>query len=444
MSSNDLKNKKKRSTTVRKTRTPRKKDGQRRSRAALVGLGSVSNDYVIQTATDVFSAMTDEDFFSDAVQHLYFYADVTGANVAKLQHELSEANKSTTADRDIYVSPKPIVLHINSGGGDLNAAMALIALYTRSRTPICAMVDGLSASAATILSVLAPYRVASSSNVLTLIHQYQYQRFSSQKQDALEFDVLQANKHLITQVRRIYQTRTRMKDATIDELMLHDLLLDTRSCLQHGIYDRVLDIDNGAAVRAYQERRTDYASMTLSQLVRKTNWNSFTVDCGGGGVEDDPDVRLEGGIRRLDGMLFFRDDLKPVMYYCSANCHVNMFDWIPIVTRIRAFGVPVFAMTDATVDVWKYLPALFCVKRYMYEHASIVIDVVTSKIMEVRLCDIIKNTHLMHDTLLAMLRKRTRLPSEILGSILDRRFFLDAKDCLKYGLCDEIVPIGFS
>jgi ATP-dependent protease ClpP protease subunit len=393
----------------------------------------------IKSAKEVFDSMSDEDFFSDSVQHIYFYDDVSEESVLELQNSLSEANKTTTFDNGISISPKPIVLHINSPGGDMGATMSMIALYTRSRTPICAMIDGMSASAATMLSTLAPYRVAASPHVLTLIHQYS--TFVGGKQDSVEFAVTQEYKHGITQLKRVYLTRTHFKEAELDELMLHDWWLDTSYCLKRGVVDRVLNIqrkpdnkkgDGGISVKGF-----GVDDMTLKQLIRKTNWNSFTVNCGS-------ELFLRSAAVRLDRMLQLRNDLKPVMYYCTSHCRMNNFDWVPISSRIRAFTVPVFALTDSVITLWQCIPTLFCVKRYMYEHAGLVIDMVNFKLPGARLSDIIRNTRQIQATLLSILKKRTELPASILGSIMDKRHILTAKDCLKYGVCDEIVPIGFN
>jgi ATP-dependent protease ClpP protease subunit len=57
--------------------------------------------------------------------------------------------------------------------------------------------------------------------------------------------------------------------------------------------------------------------------------------------------------------------------------------------------------------------------------------------------DIVKNTQLVNGMMLAVLKEKTRIPKTILESLSNRRYILTAKDCLKYGVCDEIIPLGF-
>ena len=71
----------------------------------------------------------------------------------------------------VEVEPKPIVVHINSPGGSLDAGLSMMSIFRECRVDICACVDGLSASAATFLSVIAPYRVMVSLGI-SLIHDY--------------------------------------------------------------------------------------------------------------------------------------------------------------------------------------------------------------------------------------------------------------------------------
>jgi ClpP class serine protease len=67
-----------------------------------------------------------------------------------------------------------IVVHVHSPGGSGYSMQLLISMYSLVNVPICSMVDGYSASAATGISVLAPYRVAASQFSWTLIHDISY------------------------------------------------------------------------------------------------------------------------------------------------------------------------------------------------------------------------------------------------------------------------------
>lgn len=375
--------------------------------------------------------MSDTDLFSDRVQHLYFYGDVDDGSVAKLQSDIQVANQSTQKG-DIALAPKPIVIHVHSPGGSVYAAMSMLTVFTRSHVPICVMVDGQSASAATMLSVMAPYRVAATPHVLTLIHQYHTWKFGTREE--VEFFDGVLNEAFDETFRSLYLANTRLTSEQLDGLLCSDVLLDAAFCLEHGILDRVLDI--GTLTNPIDTSKT-ITHMPLEVLMNKTNWNTFTIACpSGGGVTPETSAKLDGYLCQNS------DSLKPVLYYCTSRCSLEGFDWVPVAARLRAFRAPVYSVVDSVVSIWDYLPALFCARRYMFAHAILYVDVVYLTSWGRRLPDIVHNTGVIVGGLRDVLRERTRLPVAVLDALSLRRFKFNAQECLAYGLCDEIVPLG--
>lgn len=383
----------------------------------------------VVAAHAVFDKLSDWDFFSDKVQHIYFYSDVDVASVAKLNADIQSANMSKHATGSTCATgPKAIVVHLDSRGGSVFASLSMMTIFARSLAPICVMVDGWSASAATVLSTLAPYRVAATPHVYSMIHQFGMTGFQGDR-SYIDFH-LRRNDKYATVYRDMYLNNTRLTAPDLDALLIRDKNLDTTFCMKHGLLDRVLDIDN----RQHSRRRTD--GMPLHVLMTKTNWNTFTVTCPSGEVTSDTSARLDAFLSQSP------DSLKPVLYYCTPRCSLRGVDWLPIVARLRAFQVPVYSVVDAIVSIWDYLPALYCVRRYMYAHAILVVDVVYMTYWGRRLPDIVHNTGVIVGALRDVLRQRTRLPVAILDALSLRRFKFNAKECLAYGLCDEIVPLG--
>ena len=101
-----------------------------------------------EDARRFWDALPDADFFGPKVRHVYMYSSVSTGSALALRDELT-----CSKDR------RPIVVHVHSYGGDMDAENWILSMFDRVCVPLCVMVDGVSASAATILSVLAPYRV---------------------------------------------------------------------------------------------------------------------------------------------------------------------------------------------------------------------------------------------------------------------------------------------
>lgn len=382
----------------------------------------------VTRAAAFFSTLPDEDFFSSRVQHLYFYDAVTNESVLQLQQDIHMANQSSNIN-GINTSPKPIVLHVNSPGGSVTACMSMITIFNQTSVPLCTMTDGYSCSAASLLTIASPYRVAATPHVFTLIHQHSAWLYGTQQE-------MQAMTSLLDTVsdsmNAVYLQCTKLKLQQLIDLKLRDLMLDTNFCAQHGIYDRVLDAKNSPALAVYRRQRSEYLDLPLDVLLSKTNWNRFVFST------------CRGDVQRLDALLCAPPtDTKPIVYYCTPRCSEHdTFYWLAMVARIKAIQVPVYSVIESVVQIWDYLPSLYCMKRYMYAHGIIDIDLQYRVEYGNRLVDIRDNTASMMEVLRTILRQKTKLPESILRDLTDKRFTLTADKCLEYGLCDEVVPLN--
>lgn len=388
--------------------------------------GIISHTQSHLTAKAFFSTLSDEEFFSDRVQHLYFYESVTDSSVFQLQQAIHAANQTTTVN-GVNISPKPIVLHVNSPGGDVMAAMSMVTIFNQTQVPLCTMTDGVSASAATYLTIASPYRVAASPHVFTLIHQSSGFSHGTQEQQRSH---LAMTDHVAMSINAIYLQCTRLKPAQLRELLLRDLFLTTAFCSEHRIYDRVLDVNNGPALAGYRRQRAEYLDLPLRVLLSKSNWNRFVFST------------CEGDVERLDAFLTApAADTKPIMYYCTPRCAHEPFYWLAMVARMQAMRVPVYSVTESVLGIWNYLPSLFCMKRYMYEHGILVIDLEYDVMFGRRLADIRENTLSLLTVLTTILREKTKIPESVLQNLGNKSYTFTASQCLEYGLCDEIVSL---
>jgi hypothetical protein len=58
----------------------------------------------------VFENMTDEDFFSNKLTHIYFNEYVSNESIEKLIKKINEATKETKTEAGAIIKPKPIPL----------------------------------------------------------------------------------------------------------------------------------------------------------------------------------------------------------------------------------------------------------------------------------------------------------------------------------------------
>jgi len=130
-------------------------------------------------------------------------------------------------------SNEPIHLHIQSAGGELIPALYTSDLITSLPLEVHTYVDGLCASAATLLAVAGKVRHMTG-NSIYLIHQL------STAHSGKYNDLTQALKNseiLMENLINIYLKHTNLKRPELDQLLSQDKYLNAHTCLKYGLID---------------------------------------------------------------------------------------------------------------------------------------------------------------------------------------------------------------
>ena len=131
------------------------------------------------------------------------------------------------------MEPKPIYLHINSFGGGVFAAFAAIDFINNSEIPIYTIIEGASASAATLMSVVGKKRYMTK-HASMLIHQLS--SWTSGKMNEIE-DEYQNLSEMMDNISSIYLKNTKLKKKELLQYLKHDRWWDFNKCKKHGLID---------------------------------------------------------------------------------------------------------------------------------------------------------------------------------------------------------------
>ena len=168
---------------------------------------------------------------------IFFYSDMTEQSALELNHLLHELDQRLRTVSTTFEDYKPhIKLHINSFGGSLFAAMAVVDTIRNLKSDVYTYIDGAAASAATIISVVGKKRYIGK-NSMMLIHQLStsaYGKFSELEDD------MENNKRLMQSIKNIYKQYTKVPMKKLDEILKHDIWFDSNTCLEYGLVDEVL------------------------------------------------------------------------------------------------------------------------------------------------------------------------------------------------------------
>tara|TARA_B100000963_G_C22617303_1_gene668013 strand:+ start:951 stop:1652 length:702 start_codon:yes stop_codon:yes gene_type:complete len=169
--------------------------------------------------------------------HIYFYANVSKDTVYRLNDLIVKINQKyndiKSKNPSLEITPKPIYLHINSYGGGVFAAFAAIDFIKNSEIPVHTIIEGASASAATLMSVVGEKRYMCK-NASMLIHQLS--SWTEGKMNELE-DEFHNLEDMMEHIKSIYIEHTKLKKTELAKILKHDRWWDFDKCKKHGLFD---------------------------------------------------------------------------------------------------------------------------------------------------------------------------------------------------------------
>lgn len=371
--------------------------------------------------TKLFDEMSDEDFFSNKLTHIYFNENVTDDSVTKLIETIREANIPKYNER-ILLKPKPILIHISSMGGSITAGMRLMSVYALSKVPIATIVDNYSCSAATFLSISSHYRLITKYGYC-LIHEYSLKGIINSRQQEITNYVNLVDTYF-DKIIEMYLEQTKFQKQELKELLQHDLLLDSDFCLKKGIVDRVIDIK--------RDKPKDVKITNIYDIIQNYNYNNITISC-------------KEAIYKLDKIIFQKDISPVIIYPRRFNCNETqvertIFDTLNLIPRIKNIDAPTYAVIEGPISIDDLLPILYCDHIIMFDHAYIVSNILYfhNKIGFL-LSDNIKNTELIFDIIKKVLKEKTSMSVKQIEDINSKFSIINAAEAKKLGLCNDII-----
>lgn len=169
---------------------------------------------------------------------LYFYDDVTRTSIYNLNRQLDTTAKIIQALKINFNIKEvlPIELYVSSEGGEVFSAFSAVDRIKSSPIPVNTYVEGIAASAATLLSVCGARRFIRK-NAFMLLHQISSAYWGNYMQIKDEVKNLEL---IMTLVKQIYLQHTTFQESELDELLKHDIYLSAEDCIKYSLADEIL------------------------------------------------------------------------------------------------------------------------------------------------------------------------------------------------------------
>lgn len=168
--------------------------------------------------------------------HVYFYGEVNRENIFDLTLLIREAEEENIlTSHKLNIDKIPIYLHISSYGGSIFDAFTLIDIIKSCKVPIHSIIEGASASAATIISIVAEKRYIRPNGYM-LIHQLSSGCWGKMNEIEDEFKNLS---HLMDKIKNLYMEHAKIPKKELVEILKHDLWMDSQKCIKYGLIDEI-------------------------------------------------------------------------------------------------------------------------------------------------------------------------------------------------------------
>jgi ATP-dependent Clp endopeptidase proteolytic subunit ClpP len=168
--------------------------------------------------------------------HIYFYSEVTRETIFDLIMHIKDAEEENLITSiKLHIESIPIFLHINSKGGSVFDAFNAIDVIQSCRMPIHTIIEGATASAGTLISVVGEKKYMTK-NAFMLIHQLSSVCWGKMSEIEDEFENLQ---ELTEKIKDIYSENTKIPKKELNKLLQHDLWLNSSKSLKYGLVDEL-------------------------------------------------------------------------------------------------------------------------------------------------------------------------------------------------------------
>ena len=173
----------------------------------------------------------DEDDGAVTIQgnHIYFHGEVNDKNMMAISIAIDQFNSETKAYREIY-------LHIQSWGGYVHTALGAASAIMDSEIPVTTIVEGVAASAATIITVAGNSRKIRKNGCM-MIHEIYGTLIG--KKSVIDDDYTNLQ-NLEKRVLDFFRERTNLSVKKLEKMFKRELEYSSEECVKLNLIDEII------------------------------------------------------------------------------------------------------------------------------------------------------------------------------------------------------------
>lgn len=385
-------------------------------------------------------------YYSDKYNHVYLYGSINNKNIIKVIKQIENYNEIRNKNGSHY-NPKSIVLHMNSPGGSVTSGIALINVIHKSSVPIIILIEGICASAATLLSVINDETYATPYSGM-LIHQYSRHAKSNDKHDKIKFDTKEGDL-IMKQLYDIYERHTNISKKKLEVILKRDLFLSPTECKKFGMVKNILKVNKQKKFETKNKNQIKINNKNINCIQNLNNIYIYNGEDVNGNANKQMQPKFKSSYERpleivqtIHQKMSTGYESKPIVLRVSYVEYFNkLVDILPIINTLLTSNVPIYTVIEGPVSEYCFLFTLVGKSggRYITEYSYVTLDFVTMMDGSIKIDDMVENTKQLQNMIVSIFKKYSKLPKKIIDNLFTERHIFDSKECVKYGLCDGIV-----
>lgn len=404
------------------------------------------------------------------LNHLYLYGDITREAIAQLEIQIEKLNEPFAIDHydyQIISQANPILLHINSFGGELSAGLTGIRLLKSSTIPIYTIIDGVAMSAAATIFAAGQVRYGFDSSILMIHQHWENVMGKFRHEDVVSNSDL--SKALYEQYKKFYLQNSKLKSEELDSLLAHDRFLTAEESRRAGIVDYIVPslpmstIKNIA--RANYEKvnplhlkqvvkpQSDYTHTRKNQLFTTLTIPSDMSFSKNPCVISFQIVNAIHSINVISMTTVMLPNKNFMQSYSGVARPIRLlipevpfglsdinafFAILPIINAIKTSSVPIVSLIDGNCNKMSVLLSLVCHERWVYRYSVLDFDFRYMQDKGDKIIDTAVNTKKLQSFIFKLFKTRTKLKEQQLKQLFQSPFVFTADTAVQHGLVDGI------
>lgn len=369
-----------------------------------------------------------EKIYSKYSYHIYIYEIIsydTVKNVSialdKIQTDIINKN----SNKKFILRKKPIIFHIHSPGGSLEAGLQLfnIIQHLNENYHTYSINEGLCASAATLPFLACKTRVVSPFSVF-LIHQYSSQLKG--KHQELENDV-KFGKEIMEILKNIYKKYTKGKSEDISRLLFRDKYLSPTYMKKIGMADYILEIPSKSKIKNNKSNTAKIKEQKYPNFILMDRYISIPEK-----MDDNTDKFkiILPFIKILHFISINSKEIGPTRIYLEniSDNIIGFTNFLPILNAIIFQKNNVEVLSNGYLE--NFMAILFIVAPNSIFNQNEIIKINLQTVIDahkIQYIDIKENTKLMRELITNLLKKRTNMKEKDIKSLFSNTFIFSSK-----------------